>query len=205
MPKYYELFLKRPENHPTVVQVFIWRVLVDKIFDRFRWAGRASKGFDTLWDNLFYKRSRDPKMTHTAIQKLHAWRATTTGLVCESLTDEDVAYDLCEKENIMYGIHTVLDPLFNETYDAELANLLDEAIKLDKVISSQAAMVSWKFNKPPSEKLPGKPALLNMEEMVVVCPAMIKRGKSNGEDFDDESVLLPRIEGFCKVGREREI
>lgn len=61
---------------------------------------------------------------------------------------------------------------------------------MDRVISSQVAKVSWRLpNEEEHEKIPE--ALPGQEQSVVICPDMLKRGKSNGEDFELEFVLLP--------------
>ncbi|KAI1214572.1 uncharacterized protein F4807DRAFT_403794 [Annulohypoxylon truncatum] len=197
LPEYYELYLTRPENYPTVVQAFLWDVLTYKIFNRFRWAGCMSSSFNTFWSRLFIRRNTNDTMAHTTGQKLHAWRATTANLASECLTEKDLSNIQQIKDAIIHRIHEVLKLLSNGTYDGDVGSIIDDAIKLDKMISSQVAMVSWEFGKTLDDGSTENPPRSDMGDIVVVCPAMLKRGKSNGEDFDVQSVLLPREEGFC--------
>jgi hypothetical protein len=65
-----------------------------------------------------------------------------------------------------------------------LESILDTAISLDKMITSQPTDIHWSFEKVID-------AENGEEDIVVICPALIKRGKSNGEDFDVEAMILP--------------
>ncbi|KAI1104917.1 hypothetical protein F4804DRAFT_170549 [Jackrogersella minutella] len=100
MPDNYRYYLKRPENYAVVIQAFIWRIITCKIFDRFRWAGYASEYFDGLWSCLLYGIPPEDQMTHASLQKLHTWRATTTGLALGSLFKEDLVTNVEQKEKI---------------------------------------------------------------------------------------------------------
>ncbi|KAI1414509.1 hypothetical protein F5Y13DRAFT_188173 [Hypoxylon sp. FL1857] len=202
MPLHFKSYLVWPENYPVVIQAFIWNVLTEEVFDRFRWAGRASTGFDTLWYRLDRRMSRDSPKTPAIIQRLETWRATTAGLVLNCMNEEDTTRNLQDKEDIMQDLQLVLNSLSRKPYENELDRILDAAIDLDKIISSQAAKVSWEFKRSPEEEHAQRQSLPETEEVVVVRPAMIKRGKSNGEDFDVENELLPRVEGICKIARE---
>ncbi|XXH01909.1 hypothetical protein Hte_008271 [Hypoxylon texense] len=123
-----------------------------------------------------------------AIRKLHTWRARTAKLVFEYPSDNDEAWNLGSKENIINEIQLVLSSLSKETYDGELHSVLGHAIDMDRVISSQVAKISWRLpNEVHGEASEGMPG---QELSAVTCPDMIKRGKSNGEDFGLEYVLL---------------
>ncbi|KAI0112711.1 hypothetical protein F4776DRAFT_674232 [Hypoxylon sp. NC0597] len=199
LPEHYDAYLRYPENFLLVVQSFVWHVLASEVFDRFVWAGGASEGFDNLWDHIAHARIRESQKICMTTRKLHAWRATTTGLVLDHLNESDVSINQKSKAAIMHEIQMVLNKLSKQDYKSELDSILDEAINLDKVISSQAAKISWRFLEPQDGKYARKKLLSTNEGRVVVCPAMVKRGKSNGEDFDGESVLLPRVEEFCNM------
>jgi hypothetical protein len=86
----------------------------------------------------------------------------------------------------------------------ELYDIFDQAINLDEEISKQVASVRWEF--PVSEDLSDGSLLFDEKRMtaergqsrrtqatevrLVVAPAMIKRGKSTGEDFGTENILV---------------
>ncbi|KAI0833090.1 hypothetical protein F5Y06DRAFT_301350 [Hypoxylon sp. FL0890] len=199
LPERYILYLRRSENCPTIVQSFVWHVLASEVFDQFRWAGCASGNFDALWDHIAHARIRESQATAIATQKLHAWRATTTGLVLDSLNERDTSTNQELKAIIMHEMRMVLSKISKQAYESELDNILDAAINLDKIISSQAAKISWRFLDLQDGEHARKELLSNnIKGLVVVSPTMVKRGKSNGEDFDTESVLLPKVEEFCK-------
>ncbi|KAI1451649.1 hypothetical protein F4805DRAFT_450662 [Annulohypoxylon moriforme] len=199
LPANFMLYLRKPDNCPKVIQAFMWNVLKAKIFDRFRWAGCVSQSFDKLWYQVILGIPKDEK-TYAVRQKIHTWRATTATLVSETLTEMDFHSTQKMKNIIAREIKAVLKLIVSkESYDTEVDSIIDQAIKLDKVISSQVAMVSWKFERSPNEEHTENPPPSDMGNMVVVCPAMLKRGKSNGEDFDVEAVLLPGEEEFCAI------
>ncbi|OTA85465.1 hypothetical protein M434DRAFT_36145 [Hypoxylon sp. CO27-5] len=132
------------------------------------------------------------------ILALHPRPATTTSLVLAYIKEGDKTSSLHEKRMIIGEMKTVLNSLTDEVYEAELDSILDAAINLDKVISSQIAKISWDFQRLRDEEHVHREASSDMEDMVIVSPAMIKRGRSNGEDFDIEYVLLPREEELCR-------
>ena len=45
-------YLVSPARRPKVIQAFLWKVLVDKLFGQFRWAGRGSGPIGRLYDVL---------------------------------------------------------------------------------------------------------------------------------------------------------
>ncbi|KAI0891530.1 hypothetical protein F4806DRAFT_482253 [Annulohypoxylon nitens] len=198
-------YLDRPENFPPLVQVFVWKILMGQVFDCFRWAGSVSESFDEIWGHLVSGISKENTLTFTAVQKLHQWRATTAILVSESLDEEDLSYLQDGKGYIMGETLKVLKLFSNEPYEDELSNILDDAIKLDKMICSQVAKISWEFGEPPKRVNDQDSTSLDIVDKVVIFPAMLKRGKSNGEDFNVQSVLLPGVEGFCTRGKKQEL
>lgn len=85
----------------------------------------------------------------------------------------------------------------------QISHLIDGALDLDKLINSQVAEVTWfsdlrqnagRFDEDLMETEQGEKKQTEDSENVVtlVCtaPAMFKRGKSTGEDFDVENMLL---------------
>ncbi|KAI1135667.1 hypothetical protein F5Y05DRAFT_394069, partial [Hypoxylon sp. FL0543] len=118
----------------------------------------------------------EAQATVTATQKLHAWRARTTELVLQRLDERDTSANLKLKAAIMHEMKMVLDKMSKWAYESELDSILDAAINLDKVISSQAAKISWRFSDLQDEEHVRKTLLSNKRHLVVVSPAMVKRG-----------------------------
>ncbi|KAI1771009.1 hypothetical protein F4818DRAFT_430879 [Hypoxylon cercidicola] len=185
-PNSHRLYLKRPEHCPLLIERFIWRVLINHIFERFLWAGDFSPALDNLWYLLRYGKGDSPQTTPESAQKLHMWLATTAELIP---SEKRLSVNLAKKQEVVHEIQLVLNPLSSETYDQELDDILGAAIIIDQVVSSQAAKVSWEFRKLSDEEY-GKQVLSDRERLMVTCPAMVKQGKSNGEDFEVECVLL---------------
>ena len=90
----------------------------------------------------------------------------------------------------------------------ELCSIIDQALQLDKEISRQLSRISWDMGYDDDNsmafdsnlmELEGGQTLTGSEQVVslVLSPAVIKRGKSTGDGFDEESVLL-RMEVSCE-------
>lgn len=88
-----------------------------------------------------------------------------------------------------------------------LKSILDEAFALDKIMSQQVARLEWVFDVRTIERRGCRFDAETMElderaadgvvdaglkVCLVVAPALVKRGKSTGEDFDKERILLKR-------------
>ncbi|KAI1758899.1 hypothetical protein GGR53DRAFT_515554 [Hypoxylon sp. FL1150] len=198
IPKYCEPYMKQPEQYPLLVEHFLWRVLTDHIFERFLWAGASSQALGNLWGLFVYSKGNEFQTLET-IQKLHTWRATTTGMVLECPSDNDTLCNAEMKERIVVNIQQVLNALSDKDYDDELHNILDAAIKMDRVICSQVARVSWRFENTSYTEHGLKLEPPEQGGVMVAYPAIVKRGKSNGEDFELESVLLPGGGVFLKT------
>lgn len=141
-----------------------------------------------------------------AKRKFQIWRTNTNDLIRNALeTNQQDDHDVQRKSirYTVYGVFDVLSP-FSKCRDKDLIgylyHLFDEALDLDKLISSQVAEVTWvsdisknagKFNQDLMEPEPGKEQMGDSGNvMLVSAPGMIKRGKSTGEDFHVENMLL---------------
>lgn len=145
-----------------------------------------------------------------AERKFQAWRATTTNLVMDAvnLNEGGDAHEKLEKQKlgIRDDIYEAIEP-FARYVDAgfkqEILKILEDAIVLDKEISKQVARVIWVFDRGEfdhsSMVLEGeeKPQIGRKEVQLVVAPGLKKRGKSTGEDFKLENMLL-RTEVSCE-------
>lgn len=140
-----------------------------------------------------------------AKRKFQMWRANTTTLLLDSkeLEQRDnhgAPRRLNEKvESICESLR-----LFSKSRDKDLIDqlfrIVNEALNLDKLISKQVAEVIWdsdlhkdsgQFNQGLMEMWRGKKQTGDSENVwLVSAPGMIKRGKSTGEDFNVENILL---------------
>jgi len=158
----------------------------------------------------------EPGSVHSpeAERKFQVWRATTTGLLLESMDTEEAPerYNIAQerKGKMIHRICETIDPFLrshDNGYPQDLLQILDDATALDMEISKQVARVEWMFPKmgvktmydPATMELEKgeKPSKSQQEVLLAVSPAMKKRGKSTGEDFKAESLLLP-MEVSCE-------
>ncbi|KAL4931806.1 uncharacterized protein BDV17DRAFT_288390 [Aspergillus undulatus] len=222
-PSDVEVFLLS-ERRPAVIQGFLWRFLVDQVLDHFRWAGETGV---TLRNLCLFLRPEDgqysdssEKIVPEEERKFQIWLATTTAMILEAGNDPHVSetfksQNKAKVASLVEKIRGIIDPfttLQDQSYQQELARILQECIELDKEICRQVARVEWDF-PPPAKEIPfdpktmkrgtgetsprdkkGNPQLIRL----VICPAMKKRGKSNGEDFGAPAALLIPMEVSCQ-------
>ncbi|KAI8713424.1 hypothetical protein NCS52_01287100 [Fusarium sp. LHS14.1] len=87
-----------------------------------------------------------------------------------------------------------------EDLAGELSSIISEAFVLGKEISRQIARIAWTldleqqvFDEDTMELETGDPVKEPRVVNWVVAPGVIKRGKSTGEGFRHEEMLLKRI------------
>lgn len=169
--------------------------------------------------NLSLKISIEPVGNDTlgsdpeAKRKFQKWRVNTTTLLLNSnklnhRDDDRVPKKLSEELDKV--ISESLSP-FSKSKQKDLVDkvfvIVHDALKLDKMISMQLAEVIWNSDcKNDSQHF--RQDLMELQRgerqvddtgntWLVSAPGMIKRGKSTGEDFDVENVLL-KMEVFCE-------
>jgi hypothetical protein len=85
-------------------------------------------------------------------------------------------------------------------YYGHLNHIIDKALELDREISKQVAQVEWVFD----DRQPRSSSRASHREgwtqrassrgregvSVIVAPAVLKRGKSSGDNFDEEQELM---------------
>ena len=117
--------------------------------------------------------------------------------------EDDNGIDRRLNEHKVQDICNSLRP-FSKSSPKELADqishILNEALHIDKLISKQAAEVVWfahelkgprNLAQDPSELQRGERVVGDTHDVRwVLAPGMMKRGKSTGEDFDIENILL---------------
>jgi hypothetical protein len=101
-------------------------------------------------------------------------------------------------EHVDYIVNTIRDLCRKEDEKGikdQLSTIVTQAIRLDKEISRQTARVMWTFNVF-QEVETGDHAQRPREIGLVIAPAVFKRGKSTGEDFNQETVLLEAVVSY---------
>lgn len=148
------------------------------------------------------------------LRTFQRWSATTTSIIQQSRTKAETAGKRWEnngteiaKSTLVADIRAWLIPCLTSSRrglkDA-LHDILDKAINIDELISSQLARFEWVFHQPGTpefissevqfkdggEIMTGQAAA---EATIALCPGLAKRGRSTGEEFDKEVVLLPMM------------
>lgn len=141
-----------------------------------------------------------------AKRKFRIWRATTATLVLDSNKfhqKEGHGATRRLNENKVHDICEVLSPFSKSKYKDladQLFSIVNEALDLDNLVTLQAVEVIWyshltkkngQFDQDLVRLQQGEKQTGNNGSMyMVTAPAMIRRGKSTGEDFDSETILL---------------
>ncbi|KAF2814240.1 uncharacterized protein BDZ99DRAFT_380058 [Mytilinidion resinicola] len=214
--KFFEYLLSSAQR-PKIIQAFFWNVLVDDVFNRFRWAGRGSRSMWKLYSILKPDTEGKTYLNPEAEKRFHVWRANTVGLLLDSMTrelshevDEEVqqwkAKTIDQVEAVIYWYRSP----DSEGYQEEFLRILDEALELDKEISRQVTGVRFLFHEQESNPV-FDPSMMELEKdekvsggkqkvSLVTSPAVVKRGKSTGESFNEATLLL-RMEVTCEDPR----
>ena len=141
-----------------------------------------------------------------AERRFYTWRANTAKLVSER-PDSIQCDSLC---NILVeDICSTIEPYlrYNDgSHTEELCNIVNKAIDFDRDTSQQASRLEWVFCRKPGQMDVGEPVRFNSavmdirewedepteqsEVLLVVAPGLRKRGRSNGEDYSVETMLL---------------
>lgn len=143
-----------------------------------------------------------------AKRKFQIWKANTTTLFLDSSGQRD-GHEASRKfiEGHVCYIYGLLKPLLKSNSDdltTHLLNIINEALNLDKLICKQAAEVTWDSTIKNSGQFDqdlvklqrrkkqggGKQAGNSGDVYLVSAPAMIRCGKSTGEEFDSKITLL---------------
>lgn len=155
--------------------------------------------------------------------RYHMWRANTVNLLLDAVRldrNPDGPHDLPTpfSQHLAEDIEGWARSLTNSAPGAvqhELVHIVQQFVDLDEGISEQVASLSWSFQSPicrfesaSMEPQPGQPNLTDGQDgALVVAPALIKCGKSSGDDFDVTSALLKmqclKIEVRIEVGNSK--
>ena len=149
-----------------------------------------------------------------AMRKFQTWKANTATLLTEALdrhgkTNEGARFALLDDE--IDKICRFLDAFSESKYEdleEQVSQIVDEACEMDIAISKQAAEVVWLQRRKQDSRL-FDPELMELERgeksvegsqnvWLMLAPGLIKRGKSNGEDFHVQNLLL-KMQVSCKT------
>ncbi|KAF9777766.1 hypothetical protein IL306_004334 [Fusarium sp. DS 682] len=177
-------FIKSPTRSHEVIQAFLWRVIVDEIFEM-----NCSLGEPSL---------PNPE----AERKFQSWSSTTTSMLLASVNLERVDNDMKLKTashvtRIVNTVDNLLRKDREKSFKDQLSTIITQAFALDKEISRQVARVIWRFDIYQQEERGDQTHGPN-EGGLVIAPAVFKRGKSTGEGFDQETKLLDLVESSNK-------
>ncbi|KAI0904022.1 hypothetical protein F4823DRAFT_616446 [Ustulina deusta] len=199
LPEQYELC---PVS-PALAQSFLWRILKKRVFDHYEWPADQSVGVDLHRVSRFLRPISNvteigSPSEYEALRKFHVWRATTANMVftADSAVDPQDTWIKFKDTLIKEHIDPIALPFVPASEDRRyydlLGQIIEKALILDREISRQAAWVRWHFEDQDSHsEIMANTASLGQEGVrVIVAPAMVKRGKSSGEGFDEQMELL---------------
>jgi predicted nucleic acid-binding Zn-ribbon protein len=213
-------FVNCSETRPSIIQAFLWRVIVHEVFCKFRWAGSASLPVQELTKDL-ESCLNDGESSPTeidAVKKLHTWRATTVGLLLDSMDQQKLLQadselqkwkcELHDEVNTNLGLLRLTDQKVSQQ---DFFDIIDHAVKIDKEISRQVSRVTWNFGSEDGiqafdltsmELRKGERFSPSPEVTLVTSPGVIKQGKSTGEGFES-SIYLLKTEVSCEKPESR--
>ncbi|KAK4034189.1 hypothetical protein C8A01DRAFT_18963 [Parachaetomium inaequale] len=192
-------------NFPALVEAFLWRFLVNNVFDLFLWADTAAKPLVQL--STLLRPSESSLCIPTGYpdlqRRFQIWKASTTTFVLDSSRPANESMKL----PLVQALCNALGPFCRTErliLTKEVTDIIGMAIDLDREICKQVALVSWVFPVPGDLSdgrliFDGKRMMIEREQSqpthatnvrLVVAPALVKRGNSNGEDFDLENVVV---------------
>ncbi|KAM0420289.1 hypothetical protein ACHAPT_011950 [Fusarium lateritium] len=215
----YRVLLKDDNRQPQIIEAFIWRVLTCKVFGGFHWAGRrASPNIRGLKKYL----AASSELGSPEGSEVQVWTSRTTQLLLKALDTQNhdkkqEAVDHVErlKRGIISPILEAvgLHPNSNEGIVRQLDDILNDALALDQTMSQQVAKWEWEhlFERDCKGGMAFDEELMQRDEgesfsskrrrkraaKLVISPALVKRGNSDGENYDVETIGM-RMVVSCK-------
>ena len=140
------------------------------------------------------------------------WKANTSALLVDALKpDQEKGMIMSRKlHDRVQDLCTQLAPLTKSKYEGletQIHEIIYEALDLDELFSKQVADIYWtmgvgkpkSFNEAIMELQQGEKRTVDGQKVqLVVAPGLIKRGRSTGEDYGMESILL-RMTVSCEL------
>ena len=132
------------------------------------------------------------------------WKANTSTLLVDALKlDREEGQDISGRlKESAHDLCAQLAPLTKSKYErfrAQIFDIIKEALDLDQLFSKQVADICWIFGADKPRRFDEasmevqqaeKRAVDGQEVQFVVAPGLTKRGRSTGEDYEMESILL---------------
>ncbi|KAH7133698.1 hypothetical protein EDB81DRAFT_110380 [Dactylonectria macrodidyma] len=213
----FENYLRHPTQRAKVVAAFLWEILRTRVFDQFDWAGKdVGRNIRDLRKFLNAKNCPPSIGKHPprpeAEREFQMWSTTTIELVLDVLGTRhskvaEVETHLTDrKKSINYSVK-LLFGLEDESQGIteHLESILDDAFALDKIMSQQVARLEWvvdwfalettdcKFDEKTMDLEEGDSDMVTKEGYkvrLITAPALVKRGRPTGQEFDKERILL---------------
>ena len=132
------------------------------------------------------------------------WKAITSALLEDALK-----YDEETEQGMSRKLHEIIKDLWEQLggltiskhkrVEEQMSGLIQEALDLDKLFSKQIADISWTrglyegddFDEESMELQQGEKRTVDGQQVqLVVAPALIKKGRSTGEDYGTTNMLL---------------
>ncbi|KAL4917173.1 hypothetical protein BDW62DRAFT_88205 [Aspergillus aurantiobrunneus] len=211
----YQDYIRSPSRCASIIQAMLWRLLENRVFNKFVWAGKAGESLCDLRFYLKYASRHELNPDLELERKFQIWSAEATALVLQmcDFTEGSQEYKRVQstRKEIREEFWSIARQYLSTQSHApgqDFRRILDNAMALDREIHRQAARVSWEL---PPEDAPVRfnPKLMEAEKgqqrpkpdqqvLLVVAPGVMKRGKSDGQDFQTEEQVLVPIEVSCQ-------
>ncbi|KAK1497919.1 hypothetical protein CTAM01_07556 [Colletotrichum tamarilloi] len=201
--------LKSGNRRSSVMQAYLWEILTAEIFGRYLWTGSELSGaIQVLNNHMRQERCPIASFDVESCRSFQMWSTQTTSMILHTIDAKKESAVRRFIENTVRdtasGIVDAVASLIiieNDELGLEIERILHEALALDKEIYRQVARVDWITYETPMIFDPEQMEWEGDDEAgrrdqpvrLVVAPALRKRGKSTGEDFDVDRLLLPMI------------
>ncbi|OHE90577.1 hypothetical protein CORC01_14124 [Colletotrichum orchidophilum] len=210
-------YLGSNRGRSSVGQAFLWQIIIVEVFGQYLWTGsKLSGAINILNDHMRQDRHPSAEFDIEACRNFQSWSAETTGMVLQTIEEKqepEVSQFLNRvvkkiAAGIVDAILSIIDVADEDGLELEIGMILHEALALDKEVCRQVARVDWTADKTPTNFDPDTMELEGDVELgthgqtacLVVAPGLRKRGKSSGEDFDVDELLLPMVVSCFNTG-----
>jgi translation initiation factor RLI1 len=136
-----------------------------------------------------------------AERKFHFWRATTIAMFLDSLDQKKADLQLKRRtDEYVLRIFNTLRELIKQEEEKgckdQIATIINQALALDKEINRQTGNVRCIGDIQQAKTV--NHAQRVKQDGVVLIPEVLKRGKSTGEGFDQETILVEMEVGYIE-------